>query len=61
VSGVAKIGAQVTIETGAVIAFGATVVSRLKIGENAVVAAGAVVLHDVKDNTTVFGIPAKIK
>jgi UDP-perosamine 4-acetyltransferase len=61
VSGAAKIGAQVTIETGAVIAFGSTVVSRLKIGENAVVAAGAAVLHDVKDNTTVFGIPAKTK
>jgi len=30
------------------------------IGENAVVAAGAVVVTDVTDNTVVGGVPAKV-
>ena len=39
---------------------GATVLKGVTIGENSVVAAGAVVSQDVPDNTVVGGIPAKI-
>ncbi|MEO8414319.1 MAG: DapH/DapD/GlmU-related protein [Ginsengibacter sp.] len=38
---------------------GATILQGVTIGENAVVAAGAVVSKDVPDNTIVGGIPAK--
>lgn len=38
---------------------GATVLPGVTIGENAVVAAGAVVTKDVEDNTVVAGVPAR--
>ena len=38
----------------------ATILQGVTIGENAVVAAGAVVVTDVPDNTVVGGVPAKI-
>ncbi|MDR2385470.1 MAG: sugar O-acetyltransferase [Tannerella sp.] len=48
-----KIGKKVWIRAGAVILPGVT------IGENAIVAAGAVVSKDVPDNAIVGGVPAK--
>ena len=42
------------------IATGATVVPGVTIGENAVVAAGAVVTKDVLANTVVAGVPARV-
>lgn len=39
---------------------GATILSGVTIGENAVIAAGAVVTKDVPDNAMVGGVPAKI-
>lgn len=48
------IGNNVTIYSGAVIA------GPVKIGDNAVIGANAVVLNDVPNNATVVGIPAKI-
>src|SRR3954471_14799235 len=39
---------------------GATILPGVTVGENAVVAAGAVVSKDVPDNTIVGGIPAKV-
>jgi len=38
----------------------ATVLPGVTIGENSVVAAGAVVTKDVPDNTIVGGVPAKV-
>lgn len=38
----------------------ATITQGVTIGENAVVAAGAVVVTDVTDNTVVGGVPAKV-
>lgn len=39
---------------------GATILQGVTIGENAVVAAGAIVSANVPDNTIVGGIPAKV-
>src|SRR5690606_4947398 len=51
---------HVHIKKNAWIGAGATILSGVTIGENAVVAAGAVVSKDVPDNTVVGGIPAKV-
>jgi acetyltransferase-like isoleucine patch superfamily enzyme len=48
------------IKTNAWIGAGATILPGVTIGENAVVAAGAVVSKDVPANTVVGGVPAKI-
>lgn len=40
------------------IAPGVIVKNQLTVGENAFVGMGAVVIHDVKDNTVVAGLPA---
>lgn len=50
----------VVIKRNAWVGAGATILPRVTIGENAVVAAGAVVSRDVPANTVVGGVPAKI-
>lgn len=50
----------VVIKNGAWIGAGATILPGVTVGENSVVAAGAVVNKDVPDNTVVGGIPARI-
>lgn len=50
----------IIIKQNAWIGAGATILPGVTIGENAVVAAGAVVARDVPENTVVGGIPAKI-
>lgn len=50
----------INIRKNAWIGAGATILPGVTIGENAVVAAGAVVSKDVPDNTIVGGVPAKI-
>jgi acetyltransferase-like isoleucine patch superfamily enzyme len=54
-----KVG-HIHIKKNAWIGANATILPGITIGENAVVAAGAVVSNDVPDNTIVGGIPAKI-
>lgn len=54
------IGQSIHIRKNAWIGAGATVLPGVTIGENAVVAAGAVVSKDVSDNTIVGGVPAKL-
>ena len=51
---------HIHIKKNAWIGAGATILQGVTIGENAIVAAGAVVSNDVPDNTIVGGIPAKI-
>ena len=51
---------QIRIRKNAWIGAGATILPGVTIGENAVVAAGAVVSKDVPANTVVGGVPAKI-
>jgi acetyltransferase-like isoleucine patch superfamily enzyme len=50
----------IRIRQKAWIGAGAIILPGVTVGENAVVAAGAVVSKDVPDNTIVGGIPAKI-
>jgi len=69
-----KIGANCTIQSGVLIGsgvrsvgdnvyFGAgcKIIGDGKIGNNVVVVANSVVLTDVPDNTTIMGVPARIK
>lgn len=50
----------VVIKRNAWIGAGATILPGVTVGENAVVAAGAVVSRDVPPNTVVAGVPAKV-
>ena len=52
--------APVIIKKNAWIGAGATILPNVAVGENAVVAAGAVVTQDVPANTVVAGVPAKV-
>ena len=51
---------RVTIKKNAWIGMNATICPGVTIGENAVVAAGAIVTKDVPDNAVVGGCPAKV-
>lgn len=51
--GFSKIGDNVTLHTRS------TILPHINIGDNAIVGAGSVVTKDVKENTTVYGVPAK--
>lgn len=53
------IGGNVTIGDETVVNPGATVIKGVKLGNNVTIGAGSVVVKDVPDNTSVFGIPAK--
>ena len=50
---------NVTVRQNAYIGAGATVIQKNEIGSNATVAAGAVVIGEVRENTTVAGVPAQ--
>jgi len=51
----------ITIKKGAWIASGAIILGGVTIGENSVVGAGSVVLHDIPDNELWAGSPAVFK
>jgi acetyltransferase-like isoleucine patch superfamily enzyme len=55
----ATISHPIVIKKGAWIGVGATILPGVTIGENAIVAAGAVVSKNVPDNTIAGGVPAK--
>jgi acetyltransferase-like isoleucine patch superfamily enzyme len=55
----ATVSHPIVIKKKAWIGAGATILAGVTIGENSVVAAGAVVTKDVPDNTIVGGVPAK--
>lgn len=72
--GPAKIGANCVVQTGVVIGYGtqrigdnvwfgpgAKVMGLANIGSNVVVIANSLVMTDVPDNTTVVGVPARIR
>lgn len=53
------ISAPIVIEDGCWIGADVTVLPGVRIGRGSIVAAGAVVVHDVEENTLVGGVPAK--
>jgi len=55
----ARLAGRVIVEAGAFIGIGATVVQCLRIGYQATVGAGAVVIRDVAPLSTVVGVPAR--
>lgn len=54
-----KVG-PVTIKSGSIIGYRATIMPNVTIGEHASVGSGAIVTKDVPDNCVVVGVPAKI-
>jgi len=56
----ANLAGRINIGDGVLIGIGATIKENINIGNNAVIGAGSVVVKDVKDNTTVYGVPAKV-
>lgn len=55
-----SLSAPITIEDGCWIGASVTILPGVRIGKGCVIAAGAVVTHDVEDNTLVGGVPAKV-
>jgi sugar O-acyltransferase (sialic acid O-acetyltransferase NeuD family) len=53
------IGAYCIIEDEVLLALGSKVISGLKIGKSSLIAAGAVLVKSINENSKVFGIPAK--
>jgi acetyltransferase-like isoleucine patch superfamily enzyme len=51
---------QTVVKKGASIGSGSTILSKVVIGENAIIGAGSVVTKDVPANTIVAGNPAKV-
>lgn len=49
---------RITVGDGALIGIGASIKEKVTIGKNAIIGAGSVVLNDVPDCTTVYGVPA---
>jgi serine acetyltransferase len=49
----------VTVESGSFVGIGATVIQNIRVGYEAVIGAGAVVIADVAPMTTVVGVPAR--
>jgi acetyltransferase-like isoleucine patch superfamily enzyme len=56
----AMVAKPILIKRKAWIGAGATILPGVTVGENAIVAAGAVVSGDVPDNAVVGGVPAKV-
>ncbi len=55
----ARLAGRVTVQSGAFVGIGATVLQGLRIGCEAVVGGGAVVIRDVEPMATVVGVPAR--
>jgi acetyltransferase EpsM len=61
VSAGATVGAQVVIGEETLIALGASVASRMRIGARTIIGAGSVVVDDIGDGVTAFGVPARVR
>jgi len=54
-----NLAGKIVIGDGTLIGIGACIKENINIGKNVVIGAGSVVIDDVPDNTTVYGVPAK--
>ena len=50
---------KITIGDYTLIGIGASIKEEITIGSNAIIGAGSVVINDVPNDTTVYGVPAK--
>jgi maltose O-acetyltransferase len=50
----------VTLHRGVIIGAGATVIEKITIGENSLIGAGSVVLHDIEADVVAVGNPARV-
>jgi sugar O-acyltransferase (sialic acid O-acetyltransferase NeuD family) len=55
-----NLAGRIIIGNNVFIGIGASIKENVIIGNNAVIGAGSVVLKDVQENTTVYGVPAKV-
>lgn len=55
----ARLAGRVTVESGAFVGIGATIIQNTHVGYESVVGAGAVVISDVAPMSTVVGVPAQ--
>jgi sugar O-acyltransferase (sialic acid O-acetyltransferase NeuD family) len=55
-----RLAGHVTVEAGAFLGIGATVIQNVRVGFESVVGAGSVVVQDVEAMTTVVGVPAHV-
>ena len=60
ISAGATVGANARVGEETLIALGATVASGRSVGARTVIGAGAVVVRDIPDDVTAFGVPARI-
>ncbi|MGY8674920.1 MAG: hypothetical protein ACKVHO_20295 [Verrucomicrobiia bacterium] len=56
----ARLAGEVSIGDYSLVAVGAIVLPRIRIGQDCIVGAGAVVTRDVPDHSVVYGNPARI-
>ena len=56
-----NLSGKVTIGEGTFVGVGAKIIQNIDIGKNAIIGAGSVVIQNVPSNSTVVGVPAKIK
>ena len=54
-----NISGGVVLDTGTLVGTGAQILQYIRVGENAIIGAGAVVAKEVPANTTVVGVPAR--
>jgi len=57
----AHLAGRIIVGDCTLIGIGASIKENITIGENAIIGVGSVVINDVPDNTTVYGVPAKVK
>ncbi len=54
-----NLAGHIKIGDGSLVGIGSSIKEKITIGKNSVIGAGSVVINDVPDDTTVYGVPAK--
>ena len=56
-----SLAGKITIGDGSFVGIGTSIKEEIIIGKNVTIGAGSVVINNVKDNETVYGVPAKVR